>query len=353
VEDASRALAKVPARAPIADVFEAIRPCVPVAAGLLGILRPGAPASMVTCPMGLDPPVLDSWLAMPEEHRAATLGPIFSSRPGDLWRDSQTVSTPLREKLEVFRKLDAAGLGEGAGYKVDERMSPLHGVEHIMLAMLMERGVLVPPRAADLLAALHPAISAAILRSRLPFLPGQPLYAQIVAKSDAGYVCVSHGGSVIEANSRAHELVTRFRDTLRIPGGRGVVTGFAERAPELASRSRTWRREGDGPRSILQARTIALAKEIYDLHEDIFLVVLEEIDLPESRADEVIGQVELTPTEKKIAYLLAHTPLSSKEIAAKFSSKTRTIETHANRIYRKLRKLGARGRQELLWLAAR
>jgi len=350
VEGASLALAKLPARAPIADVFEALRLCVPFAAGLFGVLRPSAPDAMVASPVGLPLPVFESWLGTPPDQLALTLAPILRSEAGGMWRDSETITHPLREELDVLRKLEAANLGEGVGYKVMERTSPGHGVEHFMLALIMERSAAVPPRAKAMLAALNSSISDAILRIRLPFLQSDSIRAQMDAERSTGYVWMSRDGNMIAANNRAHELVTRFRDTLRIPGGRGVVTGFAALARGLAGRSRTWRHEGDGPPSLLQVRSHALAKETHDLHEDMHLVALEEIPLPKSRADELIEQVKLTPTQKKIAHLLAHTQLSAKQIAAKLSRSTRTVEGHANCVYGKL---GVEGRQELLRLAAK
>jgi hypothetical protein len=199
VESALRRLEKVPPGGLLADVLLAIKDCVPVAAGLLSILRPEAPWATVTCPVGLDGPVLDSWLGMPAELRARTLEPIFASSPGDLWCDSETVDDALRERIDVFPKLRASGLGEGAGYKVAQGMSRLHGAEHVLLAILMEGRVPIPARARVLLAALHPALSEAILRTRLPFVSRERLSEQLVAPSETGYLCVSHSGNVIEA----------------------------------------------------------------------------------------------------------------------------------------------------------
>jgi DNA-binding CsgD family transcriptional regulator len=352
VRQASRALRKVPAGAPVAEVFEAIRPCVPFAAGLLGILRPGAPEAMMAYPVGLPPPVLESWLGMPGELRARVLAPLFSSRPGELQRDSETVTGSWREELDVLRKLRDSNLGEGAGCKLLERATVRDGEEHFLLAIIMERNKLLSPRSRVMLAALTPAIADAVLRIRLPLVQSEPLYAQLMAERATGYLCVSRSGSTIAANSRAHELVTRFRAAMGIQGRRGAVGELAARAWGLYGQPRTWRLDGDGPPSLLHVTTHVLDDESHDLQEGILLVVLEEILLPKCRADELIEQAGLTPMEKKVARLLAHTPLSHKQVAVELSSETRTVETHAYRVYQKLRKLGAGGRLELMALAA-
>jgi len=353
VEDASSVLAKVPVGALVADVFEAMRPCVPFAAGLLGILRPGALEAMVAYPVALPPPVLESWLGMPGELRARTLAPIFSSNPGEMRRDSEAMRGPWREEVDVLRKLRDFNLGEGAGCKLLERATARDGEEHFLLAIIMERRQPIPPRSRVMLAALTPAISNAVLRIRLPFVQSEPISAQVMADRATGYMCVSRNGDTMAANRRAYELVTRFRAAMGIQGSRGSVAELAARAWGLRGSPRTWRLDGDGPPSVLHLTTHMLAKETHHAHDDILLVVLEEILLPKSRADEIIEQAGLTPTEEKIARLLAHTHLSYKQIAAQLSRERRTIETQANCVYRKLRKHGAGGRQELLWLAAK
>ena len=63
--------------------------------------------------------VLEGWLGMPAEQRAPTLGPmLLGQRVGDLLARLRDAFPVLREGLDVFPKLDAVGLGEGAGYKV-------------------------------------------------------------------------------------------------------------------------------------------------------------------------------------------------------------------------------------------
>src|SRR5580704_4286247 len=170
-----------------------------------------------------------------------------------------------------------------------------------------------------------------------------------MADRATGYMFVSRSGNMIAANSRAHDLATRFRSAMGIQGERGAMAALATRAEELAARQSAWRRPADGPPSFLYMTTHALAKETSDLHEDVLLVVMNEVLLPKSAADELIERADLTPREQEIAPFLVHTPLLPKQIAAQLSCSPRTIETHADRIYHKL----GEGRLELMVLAAK
>lgn len=344
VDAASRALAQLPTRASVAGVFESIQPCVPVVAGLLSVIRPRALDSMEIHPVCLPPEVSDSWLGTPHKQLVQTLSPVIRSKAGDLWRDSETVTGALREQLDVLRELDAAGLGEGAGYKVLERTIPGQGEEHIMLAMIMTRGQPVPPRAGAMLAALQPAISAAILRIRVPLLGSEPIFSQILTERSTGYICLSQCGTVLAANRRAHELVMRFRNAARVEGGRGAVVEFAARVRELAGAARACRLEAEVPPSLLDVSVHQLAKETHALPADALLVMMNEVLLSRPSRDELLTRAGLTPREKQIALLLADTPASYKEIAADLSRSEGTVANQIRSIYRKL---SVRSRPEL------
>jgi DNA-binding CsgD family transcriptional regulator len=346
VEAATLALSRLPVRAPLQDVFGAIRPCVPLAAGFFGIIRPSRPDAMVTCPVGLPPDVYGGWLGTPGDQMAQVLASVVRSRNGSLWRDSETVTSPLREQLDVLRARDAAGLGEGAGYKVLERRSPCHGEEHLLLAILMERGSPIPPRAGTMLAALNPAISAAILRIQLPLAENDSIRAQILAESSTGYIGLSRSGAVLEANRRAHDLVMRYRQAAHVEGGRGAVMDFAARARERSGGGKVWQLEADDPASLLVVQTHDLAKETHLLHEDIVLVAMNEVLLTPSSVEDMFERARLTPREKEIALLLKETPAQSKEIAARLELSPRTVTTNEQRIYAKL---GVHSRLELIF----
>jgi DNA-binding CsgD family transcriptional regulator len=342
VEAACRALDLLPAGAPASAVFDAIRPCVPLAAGIFCIIRPDAPDALMSHASRLPWEVFESWLATSIAQLARTLAPIVSSRAGDLWRDSQTITGAQREELEVLSKLDVAGLGEGAGYKILERATPWSGPEHYMLALLMERGQAVPERAQAMLAALNPAIQAAVLRIGLMLVARSSILTQIVEDDLNGYVCISRSGEVIEANRRAHDLVMRYRDAAGVHGQRRVITDFAMRAREMTGKQRTWQLVAPTPNALLEVKAYQLAKESHALPEDVVLVMLKEAAMYQHP---LLG--ELTERQREIALLLVRTGDSYKQIAVKLGLSEGTVRTHVEAIYSRL---GVHSRAELVTL---
>jgi DNA-binding CsgD family transcriptional regulator len=333
----SLALSRLPVRAPLADVFEAVRPCMPpLAAGFFGVIRPSAPDAMVICPVGMPPALYDGWMGTPRDQMAQTLVPVVESEDGCLWSDSETVTGALREQLDVLRMRDAAGLGEGAGYKILQRKSPWYGEEHLVLAFMMQRGSSIPPRSGALLAALNSAIAAAILRIELPLVENDSIHAQIMAEASTGYICLSRSGALLEANRRAHDFVVRYRHAARVEGGCGAVADFAARAQERAGGKQAWRLGADDPPSLLEVKVHTLAKEVHALHDDVLLVVMNEVILVPPCVDEMLQNAGLTPREKQLTHLLIGSPAPCKEIAARLLRHPGTVTKHEEKIYAKL-----------------
>ncbi len=349
VEAASRALDLLPAGAPASDVFDAIRPCIPLAAGLFCIIRPNAPDALMSHASRVPQKVFESWIGTSTEQAERTLKPIVMSRPGDLWRDSQTLSGAQREQLEVLRELKRAGLGEGAGYKILERPTPWQGLEHYMLAFLMESGQAVPERSQVMLAALNPAIRAAVLRIGLMLLARSSILAQLVEDDANGYVCISRSGAVIEANRRAHDLVMRYRDVAGVIGRRGAVTDFAMRAREMTGAQRAWHLRTSMPSALLEVKAYQLAKESHDLPEDVVLVMLKELVAPVAAPPSfgLSALEKLTRRQREIALLFIRTGDSYKQLADKLGISEGTVRTHVQAIYKRL---GIHSRPELVAL---
>lgn len=347
IKTASRALDLLPANAPISAVFDAIRLCVPVAAGLFSMIRPGANDALVSQPSRLPPEVFESWLRMPPHLLQVTLAPVLSFKPGRLWRDSETLRGAQREQLEVLRELDGAGLGEGAGYKLLERPSPWYGVEHLMLALLMERGERVPARSQVMLSALHEHIRAAVLRLAIPLLSHQPIHPQMVAEQSLGYICLSRSGRVLEANRRAREFVDRYGAAAGLQGRRNAVEDFAVCALKEAVGGKPWQLRIDGSRSILQVDAHHLAKETHVLPEDTILLYMRELSEPQVAARALPDFKRLTGREQEVALLLADPLLNPKEIADECGISPHTVRKHGEKIYKKMRV------QSRLQLAAR
>ena len=344
LKTASRTLDLLPVDAPTSAVFDAIRLCTPVAAGLVSVIRPGADDALVSQPWRLPPEVFESWLRMPPDLLQMTLAPVLSSEPGKLWRDSETLHGAEREQLDVLRELDGAGLGEGAGYKLLVRPSPWYGVEHLMLALLMERGVRVPARAQVMLSALHEHIRAAILRLSIPLLSHQPIYPQTVAEQSLGYICLSEDGRMLEVNRRAREFVDRYGAAAGIQGRRRAVEDFAVRALKEAVGGQPWQLRIDGAPSALQVDANRLPKDTHVLPEDTILLSMREVHEPQVAARDLRALDELTKRERQIALLLIHPRNNPKEIAFQLGISPNTVRKHAEHIYEKL---GIQSRLEL------
>jgi DNA-binding CsgD family transcriptional regulator len=344
IKAASHTLDLLPANAPTSAVLDAIRPCVPFAAGLVSVISPGEDGALVSQPLRLPPEVFESWLRMPPNLLQMTLAPVLLSGPGTLFCDSETLCGAQREQLEILRELDGAGLGEGAGYKLLERPSPWYGVEHLMLALLMERGERVPARSQVMLSALHEHLRAAILRLSIPLLSHQPIYPQIVAEQSLGYICLSQNGLVLEANRRAREFVDRYGAEAGIQGRRRAVEDFAVRALKETVGGQPWQLRIDGSPLLLQVDATRLPKETHVLPEDTILLSMREVHEPQVAARALRAIERLTKRERQIALLLAQPRKNPKEIAFQLGITPNTLRKHAENIYKKL---GVQSRLEL------
>jgi DNA-binding CsgD family transcriptional regulator len=344
LEAAERALGRLPAGALPVALIDAIRPCAPAAAGILGVIRPRAPDKLVSHPVRLPPDVFDGWLRTPRDVLARTLGPLILAPAGGLRRDADVITGALRERLTVLRQLSAAGLGEGAGYKIMKRSAPWQGAAHYMLALIAERGEALPPRAEALLRALNPAVREAVLRLGLPLAARDPLLAQIVEEQSLGYLCVALGGAVLEANRRAHQLVMRYRAAAGIGGRRRALAEFAERARDRARRGRPWWLAAASPPALLEVNAHRMARGTHALREDVILLLLKESFPPGSGAAGPDGLGELTSRQREIALLMVHAGLSYKQIAVRLDLSVATVRTHVEHVYRAL---GVHSRAEL------
>jgi len=336
VEAAARSLDSVPVKAPASEVFKAIRLCVPAAAGLFSLIRPGADGALVSQPAGLPKAIFESWLRMPLDQLRITLTPVILSRVGRLRRDSETFRGAQREQLDVLRELDGAGLGEGAAYKVLERPVPWYGKEHLMLALLMERGEHVPARSQLMLTELHEHTQAAVLRSALPLLPHYPIHPQVMAEQSIGYICLSPSGRVIEVNQRACHLVERYSTAAGIEGLRGAVEAFAVRARKRARGGQPWQLTLARPPSTLLVDVHRLAKAAHAISEDTILLHMREVLEAPVVENALPALEELTDREHEIALLLAHLDGTQRQIARKLEISPNTLRTQAQSIYRKL-----------------
>ena len=97
--------------------------------------------------------------------------------------------------------------------------------------------------------------------------------------------------------------------------------------------------------------THRLGKEAYDLTEDVLLVVMEEVIVPQSPAAAPGARGPFTEVEWKILRIQMDTGGSHKEIAAHLGRSVRTVDTHMANIKKRA---GVHSSKELMvWLKGR
>lgn len=343
LQTAYRALSLIPARGAASAIFGAIAPCVPAVAGQLLVFRPGALDAMTSHNAGIPDDLLDLVMRMPPEQIASALSSIVGSRPGEMWRDAETITGPMREQIQALRDIDRFGMGEVAGYKVLERSAPGGEAEHVMLGLWSPRGAVFSERHKRMLSELTPAIQAAVLRSELPLLAREPLLAQITEEQTLGYVALSTSGAVLESNRRAHELASRYHTRAGLVGRRHVLADLVQRARERGAGAGAWRVPGRDGVSMVEIHAHRLDRDVHALSEDVIFIVMREWSALPS-LDLLDALAALTPRQRQIAFLLARHGMAYKEIALALGVSEGTVRKHAERIYRLM---GVHSRAEL------
>jgi len=89
-------------------ILDALSSCVPAAAGLLAVVRSGAPQVVANQAIRLPEPLLQGWMSTRPEHLDQALQPVVSSNPGDFWRDADAVTGSRPELAELLRDGAAA-----------------------------------------------------------------------------------------------------------------------------------------------------------------------------------------------------------------------------------------------------
>jgi DNA-binding CsgD family transcriptional regulator len=343
--DASRRLALVPLQGSAAAIFDALAVCVPVAAGLVIVVNPDAATAMTGHSVRLPPDVAEAWMSTPRAHLERALAPMMRAEQGDFWRAGD-LAPSVRGGLGVLDELASHDLGEGAGYKVVQRLGPSRGTEHVSLALLTERGARFPHDTAVMLKELRPLVCDALLRTSLPLVSTRPLFAQIVEEDGLGYVVVTPGGALRELNRRAYEIVRVYGPAAGVSGTRRAIGDFAARALERASRGKAWHVSRTG--SILEVRVYPLRADAHALAEDLVLVTLRECSIPAPGSGFTPPPgVRLTTRQREVAELLVQTGLSYEAIGARLRVAGGTVRTFVSQIYREY---GVHERSELVAL---
>jgi DNA-binding CsgD family transcriptional regulator len=341
-----QALLQLPTGSEAVGLFDAIAQVVPAAAGTISTIDPAAPEAMATHPIRLPDEVFETWMRTPPVQLTSLLAPILQSQDGDLVHDYEGIPAPLRGSLEVLGTFDAHGLGESAGYKVLTRAVPGQGVEQVMLALIAERKGHFPLRSRQLLAALNPAIGAAVERLRVPLLPSRSIFAQVIAEQRLGYVCLSMTGSIVEANRRAHDLALCYQRVAGLQGRRHALRELASLARLKAGAGRPWLLPDGTGESILELSAHRLAAQTHQLAEDVLLLMMKEMRLKPYPDDPFVAErlARLTPRQREVVDLLVTTGLPVKGIAERLGVSEATARKHAENIYRLL---GVHSRAEL------
>ncbi|MDC3962093.1 helix-turn-helix transcriptional regulator [Polyangium jinanense] len=241
----------------------------------------------------------------------------------------------------MLQALEGFGLGEGAGYKVYERMVPGRGTEHVMLALLTEKGTQFPRAAPAFMEALAADVRDAVHRASLPLVASRSILSQIVEEQGLGYICLARkSGAVLEVNQRALDLIARYH-----AGGatqsRSALLDFVSSAQRFTAGGESWQLGHPDRFAALEVHVHVLPKERHVLHEDVHLLSMREWILPSNlrpRRAESSSILEVLPSRKReIALLLARSNRSYKQIADHLGISPHTARTHIQDIYRLLR----------------
>ncbi|AKT40340.1 helix-turn-helix transcriptional regulator [Chondromyces crocatus] len=207
------------------------------------------------------------------------------------------------------------------------------------MAMLTPRGVAFPPESRATLASLNGPIRAALARIRLPFVSSQPILEQVLAEQALGYACISaRTGALLEANRKAYVLADRYRAAMNVPRSSRPLPALLRRASQPGIGGNVSMIVDGRVSSFLDLHTHFLAKETHVLPEDIILIMMRDISLPQiaPRQSRAVQPARLTTREKEIATLLVESGLSYKQIADSLTIRTGTMRAHTENIYRKL-----------------
>jgi DNA-binding CsgD family transcriptional regulator len=336
VQEAARLLKAVTAGHSPSLVYEAFRVCAPVAGGLIGTMDTEA-GSMISHVVGLPSDVLEGWAATPLSDLRRMLAPLFPAAPGELISDRMVITGDFRDKLELLDVLGSAGLGESAGYKVASRTTASGKQEHRFLTIALEGKTVFTPSQREIFRQIHPMVEAALARMALPILPGHTLLAQVFEQRRIGYLCLSSRRAVVELNERAHELAQRYAREARVEPGRGWLDRFAEKVSIETQRGGRWHLVRDDHRASVEITSLWLAKETYQLAQDLLLVMIEETETEEAEAAPSLERPSyegLTRRQREVAHLLVTTSLDYEQMAAFLDIAIGTLRKHVEAVYR-------------------
>jgi DNA-binding CsgD family transcriptional regulator len=348
LKEARDALGAVPTAGSAESLFAAIRRCVPFACGLLDTItasRPFEPSDVLYR-------VPDAFFATVADFIDQDTSPLVAMRlpvgvayrAADLVPERRLRSIPIVQALYPHYGLDLPSV---LTLSVVPRS---YDREHTTLWLFHEHGQRgLTSRERQMLEVLHADICAAVERMRLPFLPQNPLLAQILSEEHAGYALLRLDGSLLECNHRAFVLAHRYA-----PSGAGgnryaMLSHIMRRAqgtPSAGGFSAHYIRRADGA-AILEVSLHKLAKEHNSLPEDATLIRLKEmpVHLEPIKPARQAALEKLSPRRREIATLLVNSGFSYKEMAHELGLSEGTVRKLTEQVYRAV---GVRSRAELV-----
>ncbi|MDI1451539.1 helix-turn-helix transcriptional regulator [Polyangium sp. 6x1] len=335
------------AASPAKAIFDAIRHVFPFAGGLVEAIN----SASSTEPLHAVYHVPDSFLLSRAQHVAIDLAIPFALHlpVGIAARGADALPGRLFMEHQYSQIMyPHYGFSNVSGIVITK--SARGGeVELDVIWLFTETNARLPTwRDARLLELVHRDIQQTICRLRIPLLPHEPIRYQIMREQRVGYMLVGPGGAIREANRRAALLAHHYTP---------MDTPLKMRLTELLARVHATPPCSDRPvrylhgsngAGFLEVGTHKLTKETHAIDEDLVLVEMREIPLPEgSFGGSRMLLEKLTPRQREVALLLSKSDLSYKEIANALELKEGTARKHVEHIYRALR---VQSRSELIIL---
>jgi DNA-binding NarL/FixJ family response regulator len=312
------------------EIFDAIRACVPVAGGLIGSMSAEVTGS-VSHVVGLPAHVLEAWATTPLLQMRDMMAPLVRARPGSLISDRKAIKGRLRDELALLQVMDAAGLGESAGYKIGKRTTPSGEQLHRFLTVALDGGEAFTPSHREMFRQLRPVIDAALSRMAVPLIAHQSIAAQITEERQHGYLCVSSKRAVVEINDRARTLLTRYCRPTSAGASGGWLDRFVEQALRETAGNRSWHLVHPDNRGRVEISAHWLAKEVHAIGQDVTLLMLEETEMAASRLDRLFEG--LSPRRREAAHLLLTTGLRKWEMADRMGISEGTVRKHVDEVF--------------------
>ena len=306
-------------------IFEALRPCAPIAGGLIGVMGPATSESLVGHVVALPSDVMAAWARTPPPALGQMMAPLVRASPGALISDRQAITGSFRERLALLGALEGAGLGESAGYKVAVETSPAGRPVHHFLTLALDDCAVFTPAQRVMFRCLHPAISDALARLSVPLVPHGSFETQIIETARTGYLLLTADGALLEFNARACELAPRYAADAKIELGRDWLARFAERAVAETRGGGEWRLMRDDRCARMAVRAHHLATSSHAIAKDSILLAMQEMEFG-------LPPRDLTRRQREVAVLMVTTGLSYKEMASTLDLSPRTVEGYAQAV---------------------